>query len=145
MVDLGGHADCFCLARTLRFIHSLRSFTKPIPGTLQVGGAPFETTHWTVVLQGGDAESVETRRKALATFSEAYWPPLYTFVRHSALIAKRFAYGGGLTSRAKRFFRTLAELLRCWTQSSFSGDNFNRDRLRLRRHTHKLYLSAKPV
>ncbi len=46
-----------------------------------MGGAPFETTHWTVVLQAGDAESVETRRKALATFSEAYWPPLYTFVR----------------------------------------------------------------
>jgi len=46
-----------------------------------VGGAPFQTTHWTVVLQAGNAESDEARWKALATFSEAYWPPLYTFVR----------------------------------------------------------------
>jgi RNA polymerase sigma factor (sigma-70 family) len=48
---------------------------------LQEGGAPFQTTHWTVVLQAGNAESDEARWKALATFSEAYWPPLYTFVR----------------------------------------------------------------
>ena len=33
------------------------------------------------VLQAGDAESDESRRNALASFSEAYWPPLYTFVR----------------------------------------------------------------
>jgi DNA-directed RNA polymerase specialized sigma24 family protein len=48
---------------------------------LQDGGAPFQTTHWTVVLQAGGAESEESRRRALASFSEAYWPPLYTFVR----------------------------------------------------------------
>jgi len=48
---------------------------------LQEGGASFQTTHWTVVLQAGDAESDESRRNALASFSEAYWPPLYTFVR----------------------------------------------------------------
>ena len=50
-------------------------------GTLQEGGAPFQTTHWTVVLQAGKAEADESARKALAAFSEAYWPPLYTFVR----------------------------------------------------------------
>ena len=55
--------------------------TKPVPGTLQEGGAPFETTHWTVVLQASKPDSDEAARKALATFSEAYWPPLYTFVR----------------------------------------------------------------
>ena len=33
------------------------------------------------MLQAGDAKSEEARQKALATFSEAYWPPLYTFVR----------------------------------------------------------------
>jgi RNA polymerase sigma factor (sigma-70 family) len=33
------------------------------------------------VLQAGGAESEEVRREALAKFSEAYWPPLYTFVR----------------------------------------------------------------
>jgi len=54
---------------------------KPVPGTLQEGGAPFETTHWTVVLQASKPGSDEAPRKALATFSEAYWPPLYTIVR----------------------------------------------------------------
>ena len=49
---------------------------------MQEGGASFQTTHWTVVLeQAGDERSYESRRNALASFSEAYWPPLYTFVR----------------------------------------------------------------
>jgi RNA polymerase sigma factor (sigma-70 family) len=55
--------------------------TKPIPGTLQEGGAPFQTTHWTVVLQAGKAGPQEAAPKALAAFCDAYWPPLYTFVR----------------------------------------------------------------
>ena len=55
--------------------------TKPVPGTLQEGGASFQTTHWTVVLQAGKAEADESARKALAVFSATYWPPLYTFVR----------------------------------------------------------------
>ena len=33
------------------------------------------------MLQAGGAESEEVQREALAKFSEAYWPPLYTFVR----------------------------------------------------------------
>jgi Sigma-70 region 2. len=33
------------------------------------------------VLQAGDAGSQEKSAKALAAFCEAYWPPLYTFVR----------------------------------------------------------------
>ena len=32
-------------------------------------------------MQAGQAEVDEGARKALATFSETYWPPLYTFVR----------------------------------------------------------------
>ena len=48
---------------------------------MQEGGAPFQTTHWTVVLQAGDGDADESARKALAAFSEMYWPPLYTFVR----------------------------------------------------------------
>jgi RNA polymerase sigma-70 factor (ECF subfamily) len=32
-------------------------------------------------LQAGKAEADEAARQALATFSETYWPPLYTFVR----------------------------------------------------------------
>jgi len=33
------------------------------------------------VLQAGPAAADEAARKALAVFSETYWPPLYTFVR----------------------------------------------------------------
>jgi DNA-directed RNA polymerase specialized sigma24 family protein len=33
------------------------------------------------VLQAGQAAADEAARKALAVFSETYWPPLYTFVR----------------------------------------------------------------
>ena len=55
--------------------------TKPVPGTLQQGGAPFQTTHWTLVLSANKTDADEAARKALAVFSETYWPPLYTFVR----------------------------------------------------------------
>ena len=48
---------------------------------MQEGGAPFNTTHWTVVLQAGATLSGEAAQRALAAFSETYWPPLYTFVR----------------------------------------------------------------
>src|SRR4030095_13055847 len=40
----------------------LRGLTKPTPGTLQEGGAPFETTHWTVVLQASKSASDEAVR-----------------------------------------------------------------------------------
>ena len=33
------------------------------------------------MLQAGEGDADESARKALAAFSEAYWPPLYTFVR----------------------------------------------------------------
>jgi RNA polymerase sigma-70 factor (ECF subfamily) len=56
--------------------------TKPVPGTLQEGGASFETTHWTVVLRARQSESAESAQQALSTFCEAYWPPLYAFLRH---------------------------------------------------------------
>ena len=55
---------------------------KPIPGTLQEGGAPFQTTHWTLVLKARQPDETETGRKALSNFCEAYWPPLYAFLRH---------------------------------------------------------------
>jgi DNA-directed RNA polymerase specialized sigma24 family protein len=48
---------------------------------LQEGGASFQTTHWTVVLQASKADSDESTRKAFATFADGYWPPLYTFLR----------------------------------------------------------------
>jgi len=47
---------------------------------LQHGGAAFQTTHWTVVLHASEAESTQSAQ-ALAAFCEAYWPPLYAFLR----------------------------------------------------------------
>jgi DNA-directed RNA polymerase specialized sigma24 family protein len=35
-----------------------------------------------VVLRARDRESVESARQALSGFCEAYWPPLYSFLRH---------------------------------------------------------------
>src|SRR5262249_4148636 len=37
--------------------------------------------HWTVILLARGSESTQSA-KALAMFCEAYWPPLYAFVRH---------------------------------------------------------------
>src|SRR6184192_3132240 len=54
---------------------------KPIPGTLQEGGAAFQSTHWTLVLRARQSDPTETGREALSNFCEAYWPPLYTFLR----------------------------------------------------------------
>ncbi len=55
---------------------------KPIPGTLQEGGAGFQTTHWTLVLRARETQSDISAQKALSNFCEAYWPPLYAFLRH---------------------------------------------------------------
>jgi len=54
---------------------------KPIPGTLQEGGASFQTTHWTLVLSARRSDQRETAREALSDLCEAYWPPVYTFLR----------------------------------------------------------------
>ena len=54
---------------------------KPIPGTLQEGGAAFQTTNWTLVLHARQSDPTETAKEALSNFCEAYWPPLYAFLR----------------------------------------------------------------
>ena len=54
---------------------------KNIPGTLQEGGAAFQTTHWSVVLLAAQSQTPEAARQALASFCQAYWPPLYAFLR----------------------------------------------------------------
>src|SRR5881397_2404433 len=54
---------------------------KPIPGPLQEGGAAFQSTHWTLVLRARQSDPTKTGREALSDFCEAYWPPLYTFLR----------------------------------------------------------------
>jgi DNA-directed RNA polymerase specialized sigma24 family protein len=58
---------------------------KAIPGTLRTGGAPFEPTHWSVVLLAAQSQSLEAAQSALANFCQAYWPPLYAFVRRRGL------------------------------------------------------------
>jgi len=55
---------------------------KPIPGTLQEGGAAFQATRWTLILSARQSDSTEIAEKALSNFCEAYWPPLYAFLRH---------------------------------------------------------------
>jgi RNA polymerase sigma-70 factor (ECF subfamily) len=54
---------------------------KLIRGTLQEGGAAFQTTRWTLVLRARQSDPTETARNALSNFCEAYWPPLYAFLR----------------------------------------------------------------
>jgi RNA polymerase sigma-70 factor (ECF subfamily) len=49
---------------------------------LQEGGAPFRTTHWSVVQLAADGESEESSQQAIANFCQAYWPPIYAFLRH---------------------------------------------------------------
>jgi len=52
---------------------------KPVPGTLQDGGALFRSTHWSVI---ADCElSGEQATEALEQLCRDYWPPLYSFVR----------------------------------------------------------------
>lgn len=54
--------------------------TEPRPG--ENGAAPrvFATTHWSVVLSAGEAQSVLGQR-ALETLCRAYWYPIYVYVR----------------------------------------------------------------
>lgn len=53
------------------------------PGTLRDGGAPFGTTHWSVVGACGDKGKMAPGAScaALTQLCRDYWPPLYSFVR----------------------------------------------------------------
>lgn len=53
---------------------------KAIPGTLRDGGAPFATTHWSVVARCALSQ-VPAASDALARLCQIYWPPIYSFVR----------------------------------------------------------------
>jgi RNA polymerase sigma factor (sigma-70 family) len=53
---------------------------KAVPGTLQDGGAPFLTTHWSVVAACSDL-TTGAAHAALTQLCRDYWPPLYSFVR----------------------------------------------------------------
>ena len=67
---------------TPRSVKGVYQPMKPIPGTLQEGGAGFRTTHWTLVMRARETQSGTSAQKALSNFCEAYWPPLYAFLRH---------------------------------------------------------------
>ena len=55
---------------------------KAVPGTLREGGAPFVTTHWSVVAAcTRDNENSGAAHAALTQLCRDYWPPLYSFVR----------------------------------------------------------------
>jgi len=59
-------------------------------------GASFQMTHSTVVLQARQAESEQSAQHALSNFCEAYWPPLYAFLRrrgHSSPDAQDYVQG----------------------------------------------------
>src|SRR5206468_7811669 len=45
------------------------------------GHAWFSTTHWSVVLKARSPDEAESR-DALATLCQAYWVPVYSFVRY---------------------------------------------------------------
>jgi len=49
-------------------------------GSLTAGSGQFTTTHWTVILQARDGGSSEAD-EALLRLCQAYWPPLYAFIR----------------------------------------------------------------
>jgi hypothetical protein len=59
--------------------------TKSVPGTLQEGGASFRTTHWTLLLGAAQNGLTESTQEALSAFCEAYWPPLYGFLRPAVI------------------------------------------------------------
>lgn len=52
------------------------------PGELPDVSAQFTTTHWSVVLAAGDANSIHAA-SALETLCRRYWYPLYAYVRRS--------------------------------------------------------------
>ena len=52
-----------------------------LTGTWLQGEAGFHTTNWGVVLAAGQSQSSEAAGQALTEFCQAYWPPLYAFLR----------------------------------------------------------------
>ncbi|MBL9166235.1 MAG: sigma-70 family RNA polymerase sigma factor [Verrucomicrobiales bacterium] len=58
------------------FANSFRATADAIPPGRRI----FATTHWTVVLSAGESDSV-TSRLALETLCQAYWAPIYVYVR----------------------------------------------------------------
>ncbi|MBL9139042.1 MAG: sigma-70 family RNA polymerase sigma factor [Verrucomicrobiales bacterium] len=50
------------------------------PGVGRATGAPFATTHWTVVMEAGGADT-EYSKRALEELCRIYWRPIYAYLR----------------------------------------------------------------
>jgi hypothetical protein len=69
----------------------------------------FETTRWSVVLAAGSAD-VSARRRALETLCDAYWYPLYAYIRrqgHNADDARDLTQGFFTALLERRDFEAL--------------------------------------
>jgi RNA polymerase sigma-70 factor (ECF subfamily) len=53
-----------------------------VPGTLRTGGAPFSTTHWSVIAAcAGEEDATGLAHAAVTQLCRGYWAPLYSFAR----------------------------------------------------------------
>jgi RNA polymerase sigma factor (sigma-70 family) len=59
---------------------STRTFSTGSPSARALPRQVFVTTHWSVVLTAGRADT-PSARQALETLCQTYWPPLYAYVR----------------------------------------------------------------
>ena len=89
---------------SLRFFATLHAGEGDTGHVYGAGGAPFEPTHWSVVLLlAAQSQSVEAAQVGSGRISaRAYWPPLYAFVRRRGYPSCR---GAGLRAG---FFRPSA-------------------------------------
>jgi RNA polymerase sigma factor (sigma-70 family) len=72
------------------------------PDPARVGGQPFATTHWSIVLAAGHGSQPDSEA-ALAKLCEAYWFPLYCYVRRRGQSANE------AQDLTQEFFATLLE------------------------------------
>jgi len=75
-----------------------------LPGTLQEGGAAFPMTCWSVVVDTLQSQSPERAQAALSDFCQAYWPPVYTFLRRKGYTVN------DAQDMAQAFFARLLEM-----------------------------------
>jgi DNA-directed RNA polymerase specialized sigma24 family protein len=74
--SFGATAKTLSRRRVICYAHGV----KATPGTLQEGGASFATTHWSIVAQSALTD-IPKAQNAIAKLCEAYWPPIYSFIR----------------------------------------------------------------
>ena len=122
-----------------------------MPGTLAGGGAPFVTTHWSVIASAAceDEKAAPDAEAALARLCRDYWAPLYNFVRRRGynradaqdlvqsffaffLRTKTYARGDPARGRFRSFL--LASL------KNFIADAWDREHAAKRFAMHKLAL-----